>query len=188
MIATCPSCQYENPDGTEFCEVCGSEIGLPLVEVSVPVPQVPQFYADPPMETQPPLPQPKQPTSSNTTPPLTTPTIAADTARLISKQVGSSASEFPLDSSAIVGRFDPDSGPVEVDLEGFPGDETVSRHHAEIYHEAGQWKVKDLGSTNGVFIKRSGQTRFGARITLPEVLISGDEVAFGKIRFVFQSP
>ena len=192
MSATCPSCQYENPVGTQFCEVCGSEIGLPPVEVSFPstsVPQVPQSYSDPLTEIQPPIPQPTQSPYSNTASPhVTTSTISANTARLIPKQVSSSVSEFSLDSSAIVGRFDPDSGPVEVDLEGFSGDETVSRNHAEIYHEAGEWKVKDLGSTNGVFIKRSGQTRFGARITMPENLNYGDEIAFGKIRFLFLSP
>ena len=48
-----------------------------------------------------------------------------------------------------------------IDLEGFPGDETISRHHAEIYQEGGMWKIKDLGSTNGLFIKQAGQSKFG---------------------------
>ncbi len=78
-------------------------------------------------------------------------------------------------------------GPVDIDLEEFPGSETVSRNHAEIYSEGGFWKIKDLGSTNGIFIKRTGQTRFGARITVPETINLGDEVAFGKVRFLFQS-
>ena len=66
------------------------------------------------------------------------------------------------------------------------GDDTISRHHAEIYQEAGQWKIKDLGSTNGVFVKRLGQTRYAAIIMSPETLFSGDEVAIAKIRFLFQ--
>jgi pSer/pThr/pTyr-binding forkhead associated (FHA) protein len=86
-----------------------------------------------------------------------------------------------------VGIFDPDTGPVEIDLETFFGGETVSRNHAEIYQELGTWKIKDLGSTNGVFIKPPGQPRFSARITIPTPLNSGDEIAFGKVRFLFQT-
>lgn len=192
MSVTCPSCSYENPAGTEFCEVCGSEISSPPVEAPLAPTQFQQTfpsYSDHAIEIQPPIPQPTYPNTQPTQPNVVTPTITADSARLIAKQIGSSVPEFSLDgSNAIVGRFDPDSGPVDIDLEGFSGDEMISRHHAEIYYEGGQWKVKDLGSTNGVFIKRSGQTRFGARAVIPETVTSGDEIAFGKIRFLFQSP
>ncbi len=117
------------------------------------------------------------------------PTIPGSSARLIAKQAGSPIPEFTLDSgNAIIGRFDPDTGPVDVDLEGFKGEDTISRNHAEIYQEGGQWKVKDLGSVNGVFIKRSGESRFSARITMPEIVHPGDEIAIAKIRFLFQSP
>lgn len=194
MAITCPTCNYENPVGTEFCEACGSEVGLAPVVAPLPPVQVQtrptkiQSYLDDVIEIHPPIPQP---TYSNPTPTpinVATPTISAGTARLISKQIGSSVSEFTLDdSNVIVGRFDPDSGPVDVDLEGFAGEEMISRNHAEIYIEGDRWRVKDIGSTNGVFIKRFGQTRFGARITVPETLNSGDEIAFGKIRFLFQS-
>lgn len=193
MTVTCPSCNYENPDESEFCAACGSEIGSPL-EAFLPPTKVQtaptiQSYSDNAIEIHPPIPQP---TYSNPTPTpidVATPTISAGTAKLISKQKSSSVPEFPLDgSNALVGRFDPDLGPVDVDLEGFPGDDMISRNHAEIYHEGGQWKVKDLGSTNGVFIKRFGQVRFGARVTVPETLNSGDEISFAKIRFLFQSP
>lgn len=194
MSVTCPACSYENPNGSEFCEACGSELSLAPIEAPLPPTQVQtpattiQSYSNDVIEIHPPIPQPSLCEQSSPATPKS-PTISANTARLISKQIGSSVSEFPLDdSNAIVGRFDPDSGPVDVDLEGFSGDDMISRNHAEIYHEGGQWKVQDIGSTNGVFIKRSGQTRFGARITLPETLNSGDEIAFAKIRFLFQSP
>lgn len=198
MTITCPACNYENPNGSEFCEACGSELSSAPVEAPLPSIQVQtyattiQSYSNDVIEIHPPIPQPTQPTYPNPTPTpinVATPSISVDTARLISKQINSSVSEFPLDgSNAVVGRFDPDSGPVDVDLEGFSGDEMISRNHAEIYREGNQWRVQDIGSTNGVFIKRSNQTRFGARITVPETLNSGDEIAFGKIRFLFQSP
>ncbi|BAY80453.1 FHA domain containing protein (plasmid) [Nostoc linckia NIES-25] len=171
-MITCSACAYDqNPDNAEFCGACGSELqtlATPVIPVLAPTviqPEIP-----PPISTPAPFPIP-----TNTT------------ARLIAKQSGSPVPEFTLESNAIVGVFDPDMGPVEVDLEAFFGGETVSRNHAEIYQEGGMWKVKDLGSTNGVFIKPLGQTRFGARITIPETLSTGDEVAFGKVRFLFQT-
>ncbi len=117
----------------------------------------------------------------------TNPTIINGTvAKLISKQVGAPITEFIIDSkNAIIGKFDPDIGPVEIDLDGFYGDETVSSTHAEIYFENNQWQIKDMGSTNGIYIKPRGKTRFGYRMNKPEILNSGDEIAIGKIRLLF---
>jgi len=168
----CSACGYENQNGSEFCEACGSELQTIAPTVISPVPA--------PTVIQPQTPQPNYPT--------TTPTPVPTTAKLIAKQPNSPVSEFPLNSNTIVGIFDPDTGPVDIDLEAFSGGDTVSRNHAEIFPEGGVWKVKDLGSTNGIFIKPSGQTRFSARITVPETLNSGDEIAFAKVRFLFQSP
>jgi hypothetical protein len=112
----------------------------------------------------------------------------ATTARLISKQANAPVPQFSIDSAALIGIFDPDIGPVDIDLESFAGGETVSCNHAEIYPEGGIWKIQDLGSKNGVFIKPVGQKRFGARITSPTPINPGDEVAIAKISFVFQSP
>ncbi|OZH55229.1 hypothetical protein AFK68_05940 [Hydrocoleum sp. CS-953] len=117
----------------------------------------------------------------------TNPTVINGTvAKLISKQVGAPIAEFIIDSNnAIIGKFDPDIGPVEIDLDGFYGDETVSSTHAEIYFENNQWQIKDMGSTNGIYIKPTGKTRFGYRMNKPEILNSGDEIAIGKIRLLF---
>ena len=117
----------------------------------------------------------------------TNPTLINGTiAKLISKQVGAPITEFIIDSNnAIIGKFDPDIGPVDIDLDGFYGDETVSSTHAEIYFENNQWQIKDMGSTNGIYIKPRGKTRFGYRMNKPEILNSGDEIAIGKIRLLF---
>jgi serine/threonine protein kinase len=96
--------------------------------------------------------------------------------------------EILLDKSRlVVGRSEPGGEFPDIDLDSFPDANTVSRPHAGIYQEAGEWKVIDLGSVNGIFIKRAGQSRFGNRITAPEILNSGDEIAFGKIRFRFEN-
>ena len=108
------------------------------------------------------------------------------TARLIYLKVP--MVEFILDGSAtIIGRPDPNSTNVKIDLTHFTDADTISRHHGMIYREHQTWKVKDLGSKNKVFIKRCGQNRFSSSITTPEILFSGDEIAFGKVRFLFQN-
>jgi pSer/pThr/pTyr-binding forkhead associated (FHA) protein len=178
-MITCTACGYDqNPDNTEFCNACGSE----LQTVPTLQPKIEPVLA--PTVIQPTIPEPNYPPIIPDPPTITnTFTIA----KLTSKQTNAPIPEFIIDNNAIVGIFDSDTGPVEIDLETFFGGETVSRNHAEIYQELGTWKVKDLGSTNGVFIKPKGQTRFSARITVPTSLNSGDEIAFGKVRFHFQT-
>lgn len=188
-MINCTACGYDkNPDDAEYCDACGSELQatVPAVTSSSTAPTVIE-PSTPPIQPQIPSPQIPQPTYSTPTPSPTYPSTMATIAKLISKQAGSPVPEFTLDSNAIVGIFDPDMGPVDIDLEEFSGGETVSRNHGEIYLEGGVWKIKDLGSTNGIFIKQTGQTRFGARITVPETINTGDEIAFGKVRFLFQS-
>lgn len=87
-------------------------------------------------------------------------------------------------TSLTLGRFDPISGPVDLDLTGVPGSETISRLHAEVYYSDGAWHVKDLGSTNGVFIKAKSDASFGPRLLAPAHLVDGDEIALGNARLV----
>lgn len=188
MTITCDACGYENEEGTEFCEVCGSEL-----TVTAPTPSTPETPS--PSSPEPETPEPSFPEAeTEVTPPQSEPTPASaptpitSTVKLISKIPNAPVPEFPIEEeSAVIGIFDPDSGPVDIDLEQFPGSDTVSRQHAEIYQENGVWKIQDLGSTNGIFLKPSGQRRFGARITQPEALNPGDELAIAKIRFLFQT-
>ena len=110
------------------------------------------------------------------------------TPKLIPLKSVSSLTEILLDKSRlVVGRSEPGGELPDIDLDSFPDANTVSRPHAGIYQEAGEWKVKDLGSANGTFIKRAGQSRFGNKMTAPEILNSGDEIAFGKVRFRFEN-
>jgi len=212
MPITCPNCEYDrNPNNATYCEVCGAELKptTPATPPTINTSTSPHSYPDTPLYTDdyrftPPPDYPDTPPHIDSYPPnlqenypdfnlVPTPSniaptvIQASSASLIPKLAGSPVPEFILDGgSALIGRFDTETGPVDVDLERFVGEETVSRHHAEIYREGGEWKIKDIGSTNGVFIKRSGQTRFGSRITIPESLYPGDEIAIGKIRLLFQ--
>lgn len=112
-------------------------------------------------------------------------------ARLICRHAGAPVREFFLDGSRKyrVGRFTSDAGRDDIiDLQKFPQGEYISRSHAEIYQEGGEWKVLDTGSRGGVFIQRAGQERRHAKIDVPEILKAGDQVVFATIPFVFETP
>ncbi|WP_051668777.1 FHA domain-containing protein [Deinococcus frigens] len=111
----------------------------------------------------------------------------AGEAKLGIKKFGAPTGEFiPLQGERlIVGRFDGSSGPVDIDLSGLGGQEHISRRHAELYREEGRWTVRDLGSTNGVYIKHKGETGFSPRLQEPAPLVDGDELAFGNLMLIF---
>ena len=55
--------------------------------------------------------------------------------------------------------------------------ETVSRHHAEIRREGEQWVIRDMQSTNGVFVER--------RRTVKNLLRHGWRIGIGGVEFIF---
>lgn len=180
MSVSCPLCYYDrNSDKSDFCEVCGTEInGSEILSHQLPTPTENQVISAANLST---------PTMSQTLAPPTL-EIAKNIglAKLIPKQVGAPIPEFILDSErAIAGKFDPHTGPVEIDLSGFYGTENVTPQHAEIYLEEGQWKIQDLDSTTGTFIKSFGSSKY-QKVTTPQNLNSGDEITIGNIRLLFQ--
>jgi pSer/pThr/pTyr-binding forkhead associated (FHA) protein len=88
---------------------------------------------------------------------------------------------FHFSPPALVGRFDPDRGPIDVDLANLPEGQYVSRKHACIVHEDGAWQIEDLGSSNGTFVLRDDFER----VEKAEIQ-DGTEIAFGNARFVFR--
>ena len=128
---------------------------------------------------------PEAETPETETPEAETPTAPA---KLFAKRHGTvSGDPIPLSGGRlVVGRFDPSSGPVDIDVTELGGAEHISRRHGELFAESGVWKVRDLGSTNGVFLKRAGEEGYGPRLQEPAELGDGDEVAFGNVIFVFR--
>ena len=124
--------------------------------------------------------------------PIAAPATAAtatESAHLTLRRGGALTSEtFRFASGAVVGRFDPDSGPVDVDLAPLPEASYVSRHHAEFRFdgngESGQWFVKDMGSSNGTFWRASGAGAF-SRLSGEQAVNTGDEISLGNARFEF---
>lgn len=54
-------------------------------------------------------------------------------------------------------------------------DDYVSDEHTELVLTDGQWRVRDLGSTNGTYLN-------GQKVIAPTVIAAGDQVALGKTR------
>lgn len=106
----------------------------------------------------------------------------AEGPRLILRRAGADTEfVFPLNSPAVVGRFDPSVGPIDVDLGQLDEGVYVSRKHAKFELEDGVWKLKDLGSSNGTFVLRDDFERIEEAD-----LEDGAEIAFGNARFVFR--
>jgi pSer/pThr/pTyr-binding forkhead associated (FHA) protein len=103
-------------------------------------------------------------------------------ARLIVKRSGAETEEvFSIHPPATIGRFDPNVGPIDVDLGKIPEGAYVSRKHAKITYEDGVWMIHDLGSSNGTFVLTSDFER----VEMAE-LTDGAEFALGNARFVFR--
>lgn len=103
-------------------------------------------------------------------------------AKLVVKRSGAETDvEFPLNPPAIIGRFDPSVGPIDIDLASLPEGSYVSRKHAKFTYDDGRWLVEDLGSSNGTFVL----TNDFERIEGPTEIHDGQEIALGNARFVF---
>lgn len=88
---------------------------------------------------------------------------------------------FEFTAPATVGRFDPGIGPIDVDLGTIDEGVYVSRKHAKITCEDGEWKVTDLGSSNGTFVLKDDFERVEE-----SPLEDNAELAFGNARFIFR--
>jgi hypothetical protein len=115
--------------------------------------------------------------------PETTHASGTGAARLILKRGGVETEfEFPVVAPAVIGRFDPTVGPIDVDLGALTPEGTyISRRHARISEADGVYRVEDLGSSNGTFLLRDEFERVDSA-----ELADGQEIAFGNARFVFR--
>lgn len=91
---------------------------------------------------------------------------------------------FAFSVPATIGRFDPEFGPIEVDLGSIDEAAYISRKHARIEAAEDGYQITDLGSSNGTFVLRSDFEK----ITEPAALADGDEIALGNARFRFRAP
>jgi hypothetical protein len=159
----CPSCGAVNPADEAFCSNCGvSLLGVPAAVSQGPA----------------------APVSVPATPQASVAAPTALQARLI---VEGDSQEFDLSGkdTIIIGREDAVSNIFpDVDLTPHGGEEGgVSRLHARIFFESGQYLLEDENSTNFTFLNRQ---RLAAKTPTP--LHDNDEVRFGRVMLRFKTP
>ena len=160
----CPSCGAVSPAGEAFCANCGSM----LSGASAPAAATPDAT----------------PTPAAAPAPVSAPvaTMPALTARLI---VEADNQEFDLSGkdNVLIGREDAVSNIFpDVDLTPHGGEDGgVSRMHARIFVENGQYMLEDENSTNFTFLNRqklAGKT--------PTPLHDNDEIKLGRVLLRFK--
>lgn len=177
----CPSCEKDSPDGSRFCDECGTRLA-------------PEPHAVAPPSTSQGISSPDFKRASITSvgiPPLVesldnngeSPSKPGERgvrshARLIIERGESANFEFPLTADeSYIGRWDADNGIFpDVDLDTHDPDAKVSRRHARIVRGENSYMIEDLGSTNGTFVNRGRRLLPGS----PQVLSEGDEIIVGK--------
>ncbi len=164
----CPSCGSANAAGELFCSNCGSPLSsaAPVATAPAPAPAAPDL------------------TPSPAAAPVATaaPAAPALTARLI---VEADNQEFDLSGkdTIVIGREDAVSNIYpDVDLTPHGGEEGgVSRLHARIFVENGQYMLEDENSTNFTFLNRQKLTP-----KTPTVLHDDDEIKLGRVLLRFK--
>ncbi len=174
-MTQCPCCGVQVDDAVTICPDCGTQFGAsaPPANPSEPC----EAPTSPPDETTGlPGPVPRQGVSDQSL------------AKITLKRAGALTDQsFNLGEVTVIGRFDPDTGPVDVDLGIVPESVYISRHHAEISKKAnGSWAVRDLGSSNGTFLRDRSSGKFG-RVEGDGTVVDGDEIALGNAVFVFNT-
>lgn len=80
----------------------------------------------------------------------------------------------------LVGRRDPMSNIFpEVDLSKFDPQTKISRRHARIWRQGGEFMVEDLGSSNGTYILPVVSDTMRLQPHQPQLLTSGDKIKLG---------
>jgi hypothetical protein len=99
-------------------------------------------------------------------------------AKLVIERGTSVGTEFQIvNDESNIGRWDADNGIFpDIDLDVHDPEAKVSRRHARIVYDNGNYLIEDLGSTNGTFVNRGRRLLPGT----PHILSNGDEIIVGK--------
>jgi len=175
----CSTCGANVREKEPVCPECGMELG------GAPAPAGPQQSTFAPPITPPAAPQSPARLPAS---PATASQAASGLAKLTLRRAGALTNEsFPLGERVTIGRFDIETGPVDVDFGPVPEGAYLSRRHAEIWRDAsGGWFIKDLGSQNGTFVRPASDSQF-QRVVQDHQISDGDEIAFGNGRFEFRT-
>jgi len=153
-VLTCPACGAEVEAGDAFCSSCGALLQTAPTPAAAPVEAAP-------------VPPPPPPAGL----------------RLV---VAASGAEIPLPAKEeiLIGREDPVSGIYPaVDLTPHGGEEGgVSRQHARLIVEGGNYFIEDLDSTNFTFVNKQ---KLAPKIR--QAVNDGDEIRCGRVALVLKT-
>lgn len=156
---------HENPEGSAFCDECGERLDTSSAAAQPAVAVAPA------------------PSSMGASTGAGTGT-GADTAAKLIVVADNYVFEVPNKSEVLIGREDPlsDIYP-DLDLTEHGGEEGgVSRMHAKLLNNGGQWSLEDENSTNSTFLNRQ---KLNAKTPTP--VKDGDEIRLGKVALRFQN-
>ncbi len=183
-MTNCQTCETPNLDGSQFCDECGATLIGKAVEINE-LPSFETHFSDVPVFK-----------TSNVTS-VGIPNIqqvirdaersSAEAERRKAKSVHATlliersdavGTEFQITSDeCLIGRWDADNGIFpDVDLDRHDPEAKISRRHARILYNKGQYSIEDLGSTNGTYVNRGRRLIPGSG----QILSDGDEIIVGK--------
>lgn len=185
VMVQCPRCSAELLDTDQYCGRCGIRLkSSARTPGSAARSSLLRPEADLECESLPWVskslagmgPESAVPTGPREATPIDIP--ATPTARLVVIRHGQLVREFPLQGTQwLIGRWDPQQRVFpDVDLDDDDPEATVSRRHAYLVYQDGQYLIEDLGSTNGTFINRGHRLIPGRRYVVQD----GDEIIVGK--------
>jgi hypothetical protein len=194
----CPDCGNEIFEGQLFCDNCGRSLAAvwanapdqtigasqAIAEVEATPGPAPASAAEQPASIDtPPSPAASESATQTQAEPLASDPQQPTTPQLV---VQGGSAVFPLETGRLIliGRTDPIEG-IFPDVDLTPVDPTmgVSRRHAVIHEQGGQWFVQDLNSMNYTVVNRQR--------VLPQqefLLQDGDEIRFARVVITFRSP
>jgi hypothetical protein len=145
----CSECGFQNPESANYCSRCGA-----LLQKSAPASETTQTFSPEDVADL-----------------VVHEELGLEGPALVVRAGGGRAGESfrPAGERTRIGR--------SPDCDIFLDDVTVSRNHAVLIEEGGQFSVEDQGSLNGTFVNRK-------RIDRAE-LHEGDELQVGKYRMTF---
>lgn len=163
-LVSCPRCQGQSEGGTPFCRFCGAALqaqGAPVLPAS------PARVAAPVALEPPTTPAPHVALEGAARMGAVPSSRRARLVVII--EDGSEGERFPLEGNSVdIGRT---SGDIVL-----RDDRYVSPRHARLTFDGTAWSVRDLGSTNGVYV----------RLRRPQALTSGDLLLLGLEVLVFE--
>ncbi len=153
---------HENPEGSAFCDECGERLdptGAAAMDMGAPMASAGAMAGG------------------------ATATATAVAPRLV-VQADNASFDLAGKSEVVIGREDPVSNIYpDVDLTTHGGEEGgVSRLHAKLFNNGGQFSVEDQNSTNFTFLNRQKLTP-----KTPTPVKDGDEIRLGRVILTFQT-